>query len=242
MKRSIVDAQKFNSCLPIEFRKKSAEELSLYSRNKFTRTPKSYLKINPSDDIDSLRILEDLFQPNIYFIDFVLSLPNKKDVVVLDWGCGMGMNINYLNYCGINTYGYDAFSMAHLSKRDCIKFLNKVSDYHKIKVNLSSKLVEYDDISSISPDIISVMGVQHPTHFFVPPSVDYMIVDSITSLSQDTIKEFNIKEYWKDDKSNAFSRLLQLQRGRDKIKVCPKEFTLFKAYNGVAIFKRQIKA
>jgi len=81
----------------------------------------------------------DLYPTNVIILDYVLKNIDKfRSKTWLDFGCGLGMLMVYLNSLGIDCYGYDNWSF-FLNKDDSINFLKNYN-------NLENKLVSIDEV------------------------------------------------------------------------------------------------
>jgi len=239
MKRNIIDAPQFSRAFSDEFRKETIRYIGQSTKDAYFENPSKYFNVLPCDDLTNLKLVGDLYQPNFYAIDFLLSLKDRESYTIVDYGCGLGVLVHYLNYLGFNSYGYD--SWLQLSQHAAEGFLDKVQHMHKKSMKLRHHLIsEVATILTTSPDIVCVLGVPRLSGFAIPESVKYLLVDSVCSLHEKTFEEFKIEKYWKSTNTpHARPNYWAALEPANKVRPCPENFERIRSYTQLEVFKRR---
>jgi len=138
----------------------------VYVLNKYYHNLKDYA--NRAQDARFNNVL-DLYPPNVVALYYIIEhLDEFKGKTWLDFGCGIGMLGVYLNYLGIEFYGYDNFSQG-VPKDAAINFLRKYK--------LEDRLIDSKDIYNYKWNCISSFGIWNEINFSKVESLQYVFDD-----------------------------------------------------------------
>jgi len=107
---------------------------SIYSKNKYFHNLKNYA--HRSSDAGFENFI-DLYPVNVAILEYVIKhLDEFKGQSWLDYGCGLGQLGIYLDYLGIEFYGYDIFDQG-VPKEITLDFLKKYKLEDRLIDNLN---------------------------------------------------------------------------------------------------------
>jgi hypothetical protein len=176
VERGVIDAAAIEQAVPSRFRKEVVASIAPH--------------LKPSDNVDffarmgtwsgwhkglprQIANLEDLFPPNFAVLDFYgKHIQHPGGERVLEYACGLGVMLVYLNRLGFTAYGYDNWSQ--LAQSSAESFLSAHG--------LPGRLLSAADLSTHRFTILSCIGI-HWTwlseieHVLEQPTLKYVLVD-----------------------------------------------------------------
>jgi len=183
--QEFIDKISFDKARSLDVLIHNEHTYQLYNLNKYYHKLQNYA--SRATDA-SFKNFIDLYPPNVAILDYVIkNIDEFKGKTWLDYGCGIGMLGAYLNYLGIDFYGYDNFSQG-VPKEVALDFLKKY--------NLENKLLDnFESIYDMGFYTISHVGIPTEIVFDNCAGLQYVFEDThYKSINRDQLERKGFKK------------------------------------------------